>query len=187
MDAPFFNLINTTIMVGSVVLQVLSVALFLGLCGVPGLKKLVPVSATYGMKVSLVVLLASLFGSLYYSEIAGFPACVLCWYQRTMIYPQVILFAVAIAKQKRDVFLYTNTLSIIGLVIALYNILIQTFQNIPTFCDPFGNSVSCLTKYIEGFGYITIPVMSATLFVFLLLIGWAAARQKKLQLVVPLA
>ena len=34
--------------------------------------------------------------SLIYSEIIGYEACVLCWYQRTLIYPQVIILGVAL-------------------------------------------------------------------------------------------
>jgi disulfide bond formation protein DsbB len=187
MDAPFFAFVNTTIMVGTLILQVLSVALCLGILNVPGFKRLIPPVVTNGMKLSLIALLAAVFGSLYYSEVAGFPACILCWYQRIAIYPQVVLFTLALSAGRRDVFYYTNTLSIIGLGIALYNIAIQTFQTIPAFCDPLSTTVSCLEKYVEGFGYITIPVMAATLFIFLLLIGWAVRKHAPALSAAPLA
>lgn len=36
---------------------------------------------------SFVVALVSAAGSLFYSEVAGFAPCVLCWWQRIFLYP----------------------------------------------------------------------------------------------------
>lgn len=47
----------------------------------------------------LIVASASL-GSLFYSEIIGFEPCKLCWYQRVFMYPQVIIFGIALWKKK---------------------------------------------------------------------------------------
>ncbi|MCR4274699.1 MAG: disulfide bond formation protein B [Candidatus Campbellbacteria bacterium] len=168
-----YPIINTLIMLGIAVLQVASLTLLLGLLNVRGFSSVVSFVRSRGMTISFLILFASFIGSLYYSEIAGFPACSLCWYQRILLYPQLILFGAALWKGRQDVFLYTNTLSAVGLCIALYNIAIQTFQTVSTFCDPGGLAVSCLQKYVIGYGYITIPVMSATAFALLLLIGWA--------------
>ena len=41
------------------------------------------------------VALTTTLGSLYMSQIAKFPPCELCWFQRICMYPNVILFAVA--------------------------------------------------------------------------------------------
>jgi disulfide bond formation protein DsbB len=34
-------------------------------------------------------------GSLVYSEVVGFPACILCWVQRAFMYPLMFLFGFA--------------------------------------------------------------------------------------------
>ena len=44
--------------------------------------------------------LAALAGSLFYSEIVGYEACVLCWWQRVFLYPQLVLFAIALWKNE---------------------------------------------------------------------------------------
>ena len=41
------------------------------------------------------VVAASFLGSLYFSEVANFVPCNLCWYQRIAMYPLVIILAIA--------------------------------------------------------------------------------------------
>lgn len=170
---------NTLIMVGVVAMQIASVAIMLGLLRVRLFSRAVSIARTYAFTLSFLVVLGGIIGSLYYSEIAGFPACVLCWWQRVVIYPQLVLFGVAFWKEKRDVFLYTNILSAIGLLIGLYNVAIQSFPAFSAFCDPTSVTISCLEKYVEGFGYITIPIMSVTACIFLILVGWAALSKDR--------
>ena len=42
-----------------------------------------------------VVAIVATLGSLYFSEIRHFVPCVLCWYQRILMYPLVPILAVA--------------------------------------------------------------------------------------------
>ena len=53
--------------------------------------------------VSWFIALAAMLGSLYYSEIRGLAPCVLCWYQRILMYPQVLLLGLAIVKNDRGI------------------------------------------------------------------------------------
>ena len=39
-------------------------------------------------------------GSLYFSEVAGFAPCTLCWYQRIAMYPLVVILGAAIVKRQ---------------------------------------------------------------------------------------
>lgn len=118
----------------------------------------------------LVVSLGSVIGSLYYSEVVGFEACVLCWWQRVFLYPQAVIFAIALWKKDLGVFSYSLALTILAGVVALY----QTYANFS------GNSLlpctaaegACSKIYVMEFGYITIPVMSLTVVLYLLLLVW---------------
>ncbi len=171
---------HTLIVWGILAMQIASLALLLGITGVvPAFKKIVAHVSRHAILISFFVVLISVLGSLYYSEIAGFEACTLCWAQRFFVYPQVVLFALALYCKRRDVLLYTNALSIIALGVAVYNIYIQTVGANSLFCEPGSIAASCLEKYVEGLGYITIPVMSATALVFLLLTAWAHHRTHK--------
>ena len=44
-----------------------------------------------------IVATVTTLGSLYYSEHAGFVPCELCWYQRIVMYPLVIVLGVGVA------------------------------------------------------------------------------------------
>jgi len=107
--------------------------------------------------------------SLIYSEIIGYEACVLCWYQRTLIYPQVIILGVALLKKRKDIFDFVVGLNVIGFVIALYQYSLQRF-NISGNCGSAG--IACNSIYVFELGYITIPMASLTLFVSVIILTY---------------
>src|SRR5581483_10744103 len=74
---------------------------------------------------SFLVALAATAGSLFYSDIAGFQPCLLCWWQRIFLYPQVILLLVAFLKKDQLMRLHSIILSSIGALIAIYHTFLQ--------------------------------------------------------------
>ncbi len=109
----------------------------------------------------LISLLATL-GSLYYSEVKHFAPCILCWYQRIFIYPLVFIIPIGILKKDTNFSLYVLLFSIIGGCIAIYHELVS-YGIIGTVC----RDISCVTKYINYFGFITIPFLSLVAFVII--------------------
>ena len=105
-------------------------------------------------------------GSLIFSNVLGYPPCVLCWYQRILMYPQVIILGIATLKNDFAVKKYILPLSIVGLVIAVYHYLLQ-MSPIPLPCSD--QVANCALKQVGFFGYITIPLMSATAFAMIIL------------------
>lgn len=103
--------------------------------------------------------LIAMLGSLYFSEIAKYPPCVLCWYQRIAMYPLVAIFAVGILKKDKNVDLYVWPLVISGWLIAVYHNLLY-YNILPEAAAPCIQGVSCTTKFIEWFGFVTIPFLS---------------------------
>jgi len=122
----------------------------------------------YALHLAFLQAWAATLGSLYFSEIKGLFPCQFCWYQRILMYPLAIIFAVAIARKDKNVAYYALPLSIIGAFIALYHYLIQwtALRDInPISC----NSVSeCSQKQVVYLGFMTIPFFS---FVAFLVIG----------------
>lgn len=108
--------------------------------------------------------LISTLGSLYFSEILKLPPCLLCWYQRIFMYPLVIIFAVGIWKKDKYISFFALPLSIIGILIAAYHNLLY-YKIIPESIAPCTLGVSCTTKQIEWFGFITIPLLSLLAFI----------------------
>ena len=128
-----------------------------------------------GLLFAFLVALGATSFSLYYSEIAGFEPCVLCWYQRIFMYPLIIILGIALHKKDRSIVSYALPLSAIGALIAIYhNYIYYGGQSILP-CNAFGQGVSCAIRYVFEFGYITIPIMSLT--GFLLMIFFLSAQK----------
>src|SRR6185295_8265956 len=90
----------------------------------------------YGAYLALVPALTAMLGSLYYSEIAGFIPCTLCWYQRILMYPLVVIILVGILKQDEYLPNYVLPFSIIGMGVSTYHYLIELgFLPHPAVCS----------------------------------------------------
>ena len=118
-----------------------------------------------------IVALAATLGSLFYSEIAGYEPCKLCWFQRIFMYPQVFILGLALYKKDRAVASYSLLLSAVGAVIAVYHYLLQ-LDIAPSFpCSAVGYSVACSKVFVMNLGYITIPLMAFSAFVLLIILA----------------
>jgi disulfide bond formation protein DsbB len=120
-------------------------------------------------------------GSLYFSEVMKFPPCVLCWYQRIFMYPLVFILAVGMVRKDKKIYTYVLPLSVTGLLIAIYHNLLY-YQIIPESIAPCVNGVSCTTKFIEWFGFITIPFLSLVAFSVItlcMLFLWRGVKKTK--------
>ena len=111
------------------------------------------------LQFALLMAATSTIGSLIFSEILKFPPCVLCWYQRIAMYPLVVILAVGIWKKDKNTWAFVLPLSVSGLLIAAYHNLLY-YNIIPEATAPCEIGISCTTKYIEIFGFVTIPLLS---------------------------
>lgn len=142
--------------------------------------------AKHGVLLAFIVALASTAGSLFYSEIAGFEPCDLCWYQRVFMYPLVVLLFLKLIKKEKKV-IDCLVLSVTGFFISLYqNYIYYNNEGLDALCNFGGSGTSCLKRYIFEFGYVTIPLMSLTAFIlvviFLLFVKLNNQDGKKLSL-----
>lgn len=102
-------------------------------------------------------------GSLYFSEVMKLTPCVLCWYQRIAMYPLVIVLGVGLLLRERRIQFYALPLSLIGLAVAIYHNLLY-FDILPESIQACTAGISCITRQIEWFGFITIPLLSLVAF-----------------------
>jgi len=114
-----------------------------------------------------IALLATL-GSLYFSNVLHFTPCVLCWYQRIFMYPLVLIIGIEILRKDKLVHLYVLPLSVIGFLIGLYQNLL-VWEIIPEKAAPCTIGVPCTTKFIDYFGFITIPFLSMVAFLLIII------------------
>lgn len=105
----------------------------------------------------LVALVATL-GSLYYSEVANFIPCKLCWYQRIAMYPLALILGIAALKRDLNVRRYVVPMVAVGGAISIYHYVLQRWPNLETAaCDP---TAPCTATYVWKFHYISIPLMA---------------------------
>lgn len=131
-------------------------------------KDILSMLGSWGIIFGFLVALTSTAVSLIYSDIIGYEPCKLCWVQRIFLYPQVIILGLALWKKTKDSEMYCLALSIIGGVIATYHFYGQSFNpNALPACDVVG-AASCAVRFFVEFGYVTIPMMSLTAFLLII-------------------
>lgn len=118
----------------------------------------------HAFSLSFVVSFLAMIGSLFYSDIMLLEPCRLCWYQRILMYPQVVISLVGTKYPSKQGMISMLWLSIVGFAIATFHYITQFFT-IATSCGV--NDASCSTKLIFHFGYITIPLMALTGFLYI--------------------
>lgn len=165
--------LNFILALGTILMQlVIALLLFLYL-----FKKDSPVLTLIGKYGIHLVFLLSLGGvvlSLTYSEIFGFVPCGLCWLQRIFLYPQLILSGVALVKKERHVADYLISLSVVGIVIALYQHYLQMGGADLINCPAAAGD--CAKRILFEFGYITFPLMSFTVFALIIVVMMVVRR-----------
>lgn len=123
----------------------------------------------------LVSVVATL-GSLYFSEVRQFVPCTLCWYQRVLMYPLVVVLGLASYHQDLGARRYALPLSVMGMFVSLYHVLEQNIQGFG-FAGLCRAGVPCGSKYINWLGFISIPVLALTAFALITALLISARRQ----------
>lgn len=123
------------------------------------------------------VALTSTLGSLYYSEVANFPPCKLCWFQRIAMYPLAVILGVAAFKRDGAVRRYVVPLASIGAVISTYHYLLERFPSLEgaVSCDPTN---PCTLVWVWEFHFISIPFMALSGFAAILaVLVWSRSKE----------
>ncbi len=112
------------------------------------------------------IAMMSVVGSLFFSEVMDLAPCVLCWYQRVVMYPLVLIIGIGIVTRDRGWKKYALALTMVGLAISLYHNLLY-YGVIPEEIAPCTEGVPCNAVQIEWLGFITIPLMGLAAFLSL--------------------
>jgi disulfide bond formation protein DsbB len=115
-------------------------------------------------------------GSLFFSEIAGFVPCELCWYQRICMYPLSVLTLFAAFHGDYRLVRYLLPLPVVGAGVSIYHLLVENHAvSTPSGCQI---GAGCTVKWINELGYMTIPTLALTGFVLLIGFLSLAAREE---------
>ena len=78
-----------------------------------------------GVWLAWLVALGATLGSLYFSEVADFTPCRLCWFQRIAMYPLAVVLLVGAIRKDLNVRWYAAPLAAIGVAISGWHSLIE--------------------------------------------------------------
>jgi len=108
----------------------------------------------------------STLGALFFGEIAKVPTCVLCWYQRILMYPLTAIIAIGLLRRDENLSYYMLPFSLLGLGVSTYHYLLEKTDLFAgsSFC---AQGVSCTTQWINWFGFVTIPFLALTAFLII--------------------
>ena len=117
-------------------------------------------------------------GSLYYSEVAHFVPCELCWFQRIAMYPLSVILLVAAITHDTRVWRYVVPIAVIGLLFSTYHYQLELFPNQPSVCS---TTVPCSVRYFAVYGFISLAFMAGAGFVSILALHLAMARARRFE------
>lgn len=120
-----------------------------------------------------VILVGAALGSLTYELILGYSPCTLCWYQRMALFPLAILVFTANIKNSKLLQNQVLTIATIGFGFSLFHNIIDRF---PSVADVCGTGPSCLLRYVNSFGFVTIQMMAGITLLSIITITLCAKR-----------
>jgi disulfide bond formation protein DsbB len=141
-------------------------AIFMGSKGETG-RAVLQVARDNAMRLSLLLAGASMVGSLYFSEVAHYAPCKLCWYQRVCMYSVAVISLVAVIRRERSAAPYVLTLSLVGLVVSTYHYVVEWFPQLES--RVCAVDVPCTTIWFRELGFLTMPSMAGIAFIAIIL------------------
>jgi disulfide bond formation protein DsbB len=124
---------------------------------------------------AFVVATLATLGSLYFSEIAHFEPCLLCWYQRIAMYPLVVILGIAAWRRDDGVAMYVTPLAAIGAAISAYHYALEWLPGLAAgVCSP---TVPCTLVWFRQLGFISLPYLALSAFLLIITLVWLAATQ----------
>ena len=169
----YIDIINKVLALGTIGLQIVILIILVNFLFYRSREnKILLFVKDYTFYIGFLVALGAVFLSLFYSEIVGFPPCELCWIQRIFLYPQLILFGMELYKKERSIIDFSIVFAILGSITSIYHLYIENGGSSILGCSAINptnvNVVSCATRYIYEFGYVTMPLMALTLSLFII-------------------
>jgi|HigsolmetaAR203D_1030402.scaffolds.fasta_scaffold02209_13 disulfide bond formation protein DsbB len=118
------------------------------------------------MYLSWAVSVIATLGSLYFSEVVGYPPCTYCWVQRILMYPLTIWLGMAAVRKDYGQSLYVLPISSLGIAMSTFHYLSQKtswFEKAGASCG----IIPCNIEYINWFGFVTIPFLALIAFILI--------------------
>ena len=162
----FFALLTVVAGLGAITLVVLRLA---AAAGSDGAWRLGSAISDAGVWLALLVAVGAMLGSLYFSEVADFVPCRLCWFQRIAMYPLTAVLLVGAIRKDPAVRWYVAPLAVVGAAISAWHTLIEWRPQLDNGeCALTGPS--CTYVWFREFGFISLATMALTGFLTILIL-----------------
>lgn len=128
--------------------------------------------------IALLAAWIAMLGSLYFSEVAHYVPCLLCWYQRILMYPLTLVLGIGLLRRDENLPLLVLPFSVLGIGVSTYHVLLEKtdwFSSAAT-CQV---GVPCTVLWINWFGFITIPFLALIAFLsitIMAIVAWQAGE-----------
>jgi len=162
----FFGFLTLAAGAGAITLVVLRIAAAAGNDGAGRFGVAIGEVSTW---LAFLVAATCTLGSLYFSEIAEFTPCRLCWFQRIAMYPLSVILLVGAIRKDDAVRWYAGPLAAIGAGISAYHTLIEWRPALDTgACEV--TRPSCTFVWFREFGFLSLATMALVGFLTILIL-----------------
>ena len=125
--------------------------------------------------ITLGIAAVSTAGSLYFSEVANYVPCTLCWYQRIAMYPLAVIGAVWLIRGGCEGRAYVLPIAAVGALISTYHYLIEWNPSLDSgVCAASGPA--CSDVWFRSFGFVTLALMALVAFVAIITVNVVSPR-----------
>jgi len=115
--------------------------------------------ARHRTPITLALAGTAMVGSLYFSEVAHYVPCRLCWFQRVAMYPIALVALVALVRRDPAVRWYAASMAAVGAAISAYHYLIEWKPELDSgTCELFGPA--CTDIWFRTWGFATLSFMA---------------------------
>ena len=113
--------------------------------------------------IALAAAWTAMLGSLYFSEVLHYVPCILCWYQRILMYPLAAILIVGLLRRDGNLPYYVLPFTVLGQGVSTYHYLLEKTDIFDATATCL-SGVPCTTIWINWLGFITIPFLAMTAF-----------------------
>jgi disulfide bond formation protein DsbB len=126
------------------------------------------------------ILVCGVVGANIYELVYGDLPCVMCWYQRVLIYPMLILAIAELFFKTYKAYLFIAVLAALNLFLAGYHYYYHfqryVMENILSLPCSGGLLPACTEAGVISFGFVTMPLMSVSMSAVILILCYFASK-----------
>ncbi len=124
----------------------------------PAVQRWISYAAPASSPAAFAIAATTMLGSLYFSEVANYTPCKLCWFQRICLYPIALILGYGLARRDNSVRGPAMLLAAVALPISIYHYLIEWYPTLESgTCDP---TAPCTAVWFRQFGFVSLPLMA---------------------------